>query len=356
MKQIDPIKQNYKLSQRFYSFSLANYPETKPYNKFLRIFFALLLSLCVLPFSGCTEHRDYGQYDSSTTQTSSQTPSDSNPETSDASDETISVDADGEVKLSEIPDYSGEPYIEVNDNEPTFTEQDKESSSFETYAPRDYEGRCGTAFALVSHDTMPTEERENISEVKPTGWQSVTYDIVEGGSLYNRCHLIGFQLTGENANWENLITGTRYLNTEGMLPFENQIDDYIDKTHNHVLYRVTPIYKEDELLARGVQMEALSIEDEGAGISFNVYCYNVQPGIEIDYQTGNNWESNTTSTNTDTATQTETTYILNTNSKRFHHPSCSSVESMSSHNRKDFKGSRETLISQGYQPCGQCNP
>ena len=141
-----------------------------------------------------------------------------------------------------------------------------------------------------------------------------------------------------------------------MLPFENQIDDYIDETDNHVLYRVTPIYKEDELLARGVQMEALSIEDEGAGISFNVYCYNVQPGIEIDYQTGNNWESNTTSTNTDTATQTETTYILNTNSKRFHHPSCSSVESMSSHNRKGFKGSRETLISEGYQPCGQCNP
>ena len=141
-----------------------------------------------------------------------------------------------------------------------------------------------------------------------------------------------------------------------MLPFENQIDDYIDETDNHVLYRVTPIYKEDELLARGVQMGALSIEDEGAGISFNVYCYNVQPGIEIDYQTGNNWESNTTSTNTDTAAQTETTYILNTNSKRFHYPSCSSVESMSSHNRKDFKGSRETLISKGYQPCGQCNP
>ena len=211
---------------------------------------------------------------------------------------------------------------------------------------------------------MPTEDRENISEVKPTGWQSSQYDFVEGENLYNRCHLIGFQLTGENANWENLITGTRYLNTEGMLPFEDEIDDYIDETNNHVLYRVTPLFNEDELVSRGVHMEAYSVEDNGSEVSFNIYCYNVQPGVEIDYQTGNNWEneasnpsnSMSTANGKNNTSSEQVSYILNTNSKRFHYPDCSSVDSMAQRNKEEFFGIRDELIVQGYEPCSRCNP
>ena len=190
------------------------------------------------------------------------------------------------VPLEQIPAYSGQAYVAVNGNQPFFVESDYTTQSYETYAPLDGLGRCGPAEACIGQDLMPTESRGNISSVKPTGWQSVKYDFVDGKSLYNRCHLIGYQLTAENANKQNLITGTRYLNVTGMLPFENMVADYIHETGNHVLYRVTPMFDGTELVARGVLMEAWSVEDNGEGICFNVYCYNVQPGVVIDYATG----------------------------------------------------------------------
>ncbi len=190
------------------------------------------------------------------------------------------------ISMESIPAYSGEPYVAVEDNQPGFAQEDLTETAFETYAELDALGRCGTAYANVCPELMPTEERGSIGQVKPSGWQTAKYDCVDGKYLYNRCHLIGYQLTGENANEENLITGTRYLNVDGMLPFENMVADYVTETGNHVLYRVTPVFEGTELVARGVQMEALSVEDNGAGISFNVFCYNVQPGVEIDYATG----------------------------------------------------------------------
>ena len=191
--------------------------------------------------------------------------------------------------LADIPAYDGQPYVLIADGVPSFKEEELTADSYEYYSELDSLGRCGPAEASVGRDLMPTEKRGSISEVKPSGWVQNQYDWVDGKSLYNRCHLIGFQLTGENANWGNLITGTRYLNVEGMLPFENMVADYVKETGNHVLYRVTPLFLQDELVARGVQLEARSVEDGGEGVEFNVYCYNVQPGVEIDYATGDNW-------------------------------------------------------------------
>ncbi len=187
--------------------------------------------------------------------------------------------------LKSIPEYKDDPYVIINDNIPDF-QNITETEGYEEYSELDSLGRCGVAFACVGEETMPTEDREAIGQVKPSGWQTVKYDNVDGKYLYNRCHLIGYQLTGENANKKNLITGTRYMNVEGMLPFENQVSDYIDETGNHVLYRVTPIFEGNNLVANGVQMEAKSVEDDGEGVCFNVYVYNVQPGIEIDYSDG----------------------------------------------------------------------
>ena len=194
--------------------------------------------------------------------------------------------------IGEIPEYSNKPYVIINDNNPNFKETDFKAKSFEKYSNLDSLNRCGTAYANISIDTMPTEERGKIGMIKPSGWHTVKYDIVEGKYLYNRCHLIGYQLTGENANEKNLITCTRYMNTVGMLEFENKVADYIKETNNHVLYRVTPIFEENNLLASGVQMEAQSVEDNGKGIKFNVYVYNVQEGITIDYKTGESKLSN----------------------------------------------------------------
>lgn len=188
--------------------------------------------------------------------------------------------------ISKIPSYSGEPYVIIDDNIPDFTEEDYIKDSFETYSELDSLGRCGVAFANISKELMPTEERGSIGMIKPSGWQTVKYDIVDGKYLYNRCHLIGYQLTGENANPKNLITCTRYMNTVGMLEFENKVATYIKETGNHVLYRVTPIFDSDNLLALGVEMEAYSVEDQGEGIKFHVFVYNVQNGIEINYQNG----------------------------------------------------------------------
>ena len=289
---------------------------------------------------------------------------------------------------ADVPAYSGEPYTAVNNNEPYFTSDNLTTEAFENYSELDALGRCGVAYANVCLDTMPTEKRGSISEVKPTGWHSVKYDNVDGKSLYNRCHLIGYQLTAENANQQNLITGTRYLNVDGMLPFENMVADYVKETDNHVLYRVTPIFTGDNLVADGVLMEGYSVEDEGDGICFCVYAYNVQPGITIDYATGDSWlssEKGNSDSSSDgnsavsqsaadksgtqqAAVQTEsvketsapvstgTEYILNTNTKKFHYPSCSSVKQMKASNKKKYTGSRDDLIAQGYDPCKKCNP
>lgn len=207
---------------------------------------------------------------------------------SQQADTYVSV-GDSGFDLSAVPEYSGEPYAVINDNVPYFTVDDLTTESFESYSELDDLGRCGVAYACIGQDIMPTEKRGDISSVKPTGWVQNKYDFVDGKSLYNRCHLIGFQLAGENANPKNLVTGTRYLNVTGMLPFENMVADYVKETDGHVLYRVTPIFEDEELVCRGVLMEAESVEDAGDSVEYNVYIYNVQPGVEIDYATGDNW-------------------------------------------------------------------
>lgn len=188
--------------------------------------------------------------------------------------------------IENIPEYTDKEYIIINNNEPYFTEEDYTLKSFEKYSDLDLLGRCGVAYAKVGIDTMPTTERGSIGMIKPTGWHTIKYDIVNGKYLYNRCHLIGYQLTGENDNEKNLITCTRQMNIGPMLEYENKVADYIKKTNNHVLYRVTPVFKDSNLLATGVEIEAYSVEDNGKGIKFNVFIYNVQEGIEIDYATG----------------------------------------------------------------------
>lgn len=269
------------------------------------------------------------------------------------------------INMGEIPEYSGEAYVTIENNIPNFTDSELKTESFETYSDLDSLGRCGIAYANIGQDLMPTEDRGSIGQVKPSGWHTVKYDCVDGKYLYNRCHLIGFQLTAENANTKNLITGTRYLNVEGMLPFENMVADYIKETGNHVLYRVTPIYEGDNLVVSGVQMEAKSVEDNGEGILFNVYCYNVQPGVTIDYATGESQLSNDSGSSagnteenieTENEQKTESSYVLNTNTKKFHSPSCSSLNQMNENNKEEFTGTRDELIQQGYESCKRCNP
>ena len=259
------------------------------------------------------------------------------------------------ITIESIPEYAGEPYIVLNNNEPDFDEEYFTTESFETYSDLDSLGRCGVAFANVGKDIMPTEERGSISQVKPTAWHSVKYDCVDGKHLYNRCHLIGFQLTGENANEKNLITGTRYLNVVGMLPFENMVADYVKETNNHVLYRVTPVFEGDNLLAKGVQIEAESVEDNGEDILFNVFCYNNQPGIVLDYKTGESKQA--TAEDDDFSVNDDTVkYILNTKSKKFHELDCSSVSTMKKDSKQEFVGTKKQLEAQGYTPCGICKP
>lgn len=277
-----------------------------------------------------------------------------------------------QLQSEDIPSYTGSPYTQINDNVPDFPLDDYTTEAFETYSDLDELGRCGVAYANVCQELMPTQKRGKIGQVKPSGWQTAKYDSVDGKYLYNRCHLIGYQLTGENANEKNLITGTRYLNVDGMLPFENMVADYVKETGNHVLYRVTPIFTGDNLVADGVQMEAESVEDNGDGILFNVFCYNVQPGIGIDYATGDNWEDDSIPQaeepdesqtqpaydEEETDTQSEsvgTTYIINTNTGKFHYPQCSSVGQMNDSNKEEYTGTRDDLIAQGYSPCKRCH-
>ena len=289
---------------------------------------------------------------------------------------------DAGLSLEEVPDFTGEPWVELENGQPDFSPEDRtDTAAFEQYSELDYLGRCGPAYANVCPETMPEEERGEIGQIKPSGWHLAKYDCVDGKYLYNRCHLIGYQLTGENANEKNLITGTRYLNVQGMLPFENQVADYVEETGNHVLYRVTPVFDGLDLVASGVEMEAWSVEDEGAGICFHVYVYNVQPGVVIDYATGESWaeeeppetsaESFPRPENTPaptgggspespapagSGTPSETHYVINVKSGRFHLPDCSGAASMSEKNREDFTGDRQELLDRGLVPCGQCKP
>ncbi len=290
--------------------------------------------------------------------------------------------------LNDVPAYSGALYTVINDNIPFFPKTPNATESFEHYAELDSLGRCGTACANVGQDLMPTEPRGEIGQVRPSGWHTVKYDGIDGNYLYNRCHLIAYQLAGENANERNLITGTRSFNAVGMLPFEEMVGDYVRETDHHVLYRVTPMFRGMNLVADGVLMEAWSVEDNGAGICFNVFVYNVQPGIVIDYATGDsyadtgvaladgssaNQSGDTASPDGDSADpvilpppadtptpepqeSSSADYILNTNTHKFHYPYCDSVQEMAERNKLPYSGTRDEVIAMGYVPCKRCNP
>ena len=314
-----------------------------------------------------------------------------NESNSNNSGEVTNLEETSDENLMLAENYAGEPYVVLNENNPDFTDDEKQNTTaFESYSELDELGRCQVAYANICEELMPTEERGEIGSIKPTGWHTVKYDALGSDLyLYNRCHLIGYQLAGENANEKNLITGTRYLNVVGMLPFENVVAEYVKETGNHVLYRVTPIFLEDNLLAEGVKMEAYSVEDDGSGICFNVFCYNVQPGIEINYSNGESVEIGTDYSNgvsNDIETDDENTesgasqiesdenetnisddeitssntekkeYVLNTKSMKFHDSSCSSVDDIKESNKAYFTGTREELIEEGYSPCKRCNP
>lgn len=266
------------------------------------------------------------------------------------------------VSLDAIPAYDGKAYVAVNNNEPFFTDSDMTTTAFENYSDLDSLGRCGVAYANICKDIMPTEERGKIGMIKPSGWHTVKYDVIKDRYLYNRCHLIGYQLAGENANPKNLITGTRYLNVEGMLPFENLVADYVNNTGNHVLYRVTPMFSGSNLVANGVLIEAKSVEDNGGGILFNVYCYNVQPGVEINYENGDSWLDGTTgsaSSGSDTSatensdadsSNSETMVHITATGKKYHRAGCRTLK------KSDTEVTLDEAKSMGLSPCGICNP
>lgn len=350
--------------------------------KIRQFFLPIILALCVtMSLNGCTPSNSASVSKGAGTTTESgqsaeaakedsaaETPASDEPEESAQTETPAASAPPASVSIDQIPAYSGSPYIAVNNNVPGFSDADLTTTPFENYSELDSLGRCQTAYADVCTDTMPTEPRGEIGSVKPSGWHTVKYDNVDGKYLYNRCHLIGYQLTGENANPKNLITGTRYLNIEGMLPFENMVADYVKETSNHVLYMVIPIFEGDNLVASGVEMEAESVEDKGEGVSFNVYCYNVQPGITIDYASGESAIAEESQADTSDAAEadaesaaaaadtSENTYILNTNTRKFHRTGCSSVNKMSEKNKQTYTGSRDELIAEGYSPCKICNP
>ncbi len=321
------------------------------------------------------------------------------------SDATGSGDArSAQATIADIPAYTGALCIDINHGEPGFTAQDEARGTFMQFSDLDFEGRCGTAFARIGPDTISNEKRGDISQVHPSGWVQRKYSFVDDGMLYNRSHLIAHQLCGENANEKNLITGTRTFNAVGMLYYEELVGDYVRNTGNHVLYRVTPLFAANDLVARGVQMEAKSLEDNGEAVQFNVFVYNVEPGVAIDYVTGESWESSETPQVTSKGSATITTaaaaradkaaagsangskadggsssgsgaasgngsnsssnqgtseqqdYILNVKNKKFHKPDCSAASDISSANKQDFTGTRDQLIAKGYSPCGICKP
>lgn len=342
-----------------YNYVMIYFDNNKEEFKIMSTKFFMLLLTAVLSLSSCS-YSDTPQWDNPTvtTQAAAQT----------ATPVSVPTEVPSYVlSLDDIPVYSGTAYIVLNNNLPSFTTSEMTTEPFEKYSELDALGRCGVTYANICNEIMPTEERGKIGMIKPSGWHTIRYDFIDGKYLYNRCHLIAYQLAGENDNEKNLITGTRYMNVEGMLPFENKTADYVKSTGNHVLYRVTPIYKGNNLVADGVQMEAKSVEDSGAGLQFNVFCYNAQPGVVIDYTTGDSYSEDsltaqTTPTQQSTATlsavqaSTGTTYILNTNTKKFHYPSCSSVSNMKDKNKHKFTGSRDEVLNQGYVPCKRCCP
>lgn len=277
--------------------------------------------------------------------------------------ETLPDPLAGGLTLADIPPYSGSPVVEMNGNHPFFEKNEWTVTSFQHYFDLDELGRVTLAYASIGPDMLPEEKRGDISSVKPTGFINHPYPFLDQEYVYNRCHLIAHMLCGQNANPKNLMTGTRYMNVSGMLPYENMVQDYIEETGNHVMYRVTPMFEGDDLVARGVLMEALSIEDQGEGINFCVFAYNVQPGIAIDYATGENWADGSSATGGVTGdnpagnqTSSAQKYILNTSSKKFHRSDCAGAKRISKKNRKKVTDTRENLIAQGYVPCSQCNP
>lgn len=341
--------------------------------KMVKILPLFLVLLIAIPLTACGESTATGP--GSVAESGKQDPESQAQEKSVEGDQESEIEASqkeeqrSEVGVSQeeeqgsetgvdIPPYAGEACVVLQDNIPFFTREDFPDQSFAYYSELDELGRCGPAWANIGQDLMPTEERGSIGQVRPTGWHTVKYpDLIDGNYLYNRCHLIGYQLAGENANEKNLITGTRYLNTEGMISFENRIADYVRETGNHVLYRVTPVFEEDDLLAQGVILEGWSVEDEGEGVCFNVFAYNVQPGIVIDYTDGSSYAEDHTEAFglSDLAPQGKE-YVLNTNTKKFHDPDCSSVEDMAEKNKQPYTGNREDVITMGYEPCKRCNP
>ena len=332
--------------------------------------------MACISFTGCdflgSEEKDQAT-SSQQSKDSAQSESDKSDSDQSESDQSDSQESDSnqmadghEIILENIPDWNGEPSIEINDGEPAFTDSESDTikdQNQDDLSSLDDLGRCGNVTACVSEDTMPEGSRGSIGMIKPAGWHLVKYDFIDGKYLYNRCHLIGWQLTGEGAEERNLITGTRYLNVEGMLPYENQVADYVRDTGSTVAYRVEPVYSGDDLLARGVHIEAKSIEDNGSDLSINVYCYNVQPNIDIDYETGDSQldkEAATTESGEDSSAgsgdASESTYILNTNTKRYHLEGCRSLSQMKNKNKRTFHGSKKKLKEMGYAPCGNCNP
>ena len=333
-----------------------------------------VLLMLVFNFSGCKPVQVYEQVSAAKIEEVQEETKKSEPEEKEL------------FTLAMVPECSGNAYVDINDDVPFFSEDELTEEIFQEYWPLDELGRCTGAFACIGPGSLPTGARESAGMIEPTGWQSVKYESIDGGYLYNRCHLIGYQLTGQSVNERNLITGTRYMNMEGMLPFENSVQMYVEGTGNHVLYRVRPYYNGDDLLAAGVLMEAKSIEDPL--VQFCAFCYNVQPGIEIDYATGfskanettdseevlaivsdpetGDSESVTRSAEDETITDEdeeedseeseEITYVMNTNTKKFHKPYCSSVKDIKDKNKRETTMSREEIISQGYTPCKRCNP
>jgi len=417
---------------------------------------ALLLSACTQSTGNSALDSAPG-YSSGTYGAKSQEESVTEESVPDSRQSAILSTSENTFSIADIEPYAGQPYTIINDNIPYFSDEDLTTQSFESYSELDSLGRCDTAYASIGLDLMPTDKRSEIGHIKPSGWHTVKYnDYIDGNYLYNRCHLIGYQLSGENANEKNLITGTHYLNVQGMLPFENMVADYVRETENHVLYRVTPVFEGDNLVASGVLMEAESVEDNGDGILYCVYVYNVQPNIIIDYATGESSlnpnlqaegpipepvpepnvqptpeltpepnvqpapeptpapnvqptpeptpaptvqptpeptpepnvqpapeptpaptvqptpeptpaptvqptpEPTPEPTEEPSVSQDEipqgTTYILNTNTKKFHYPSCSSVNQMADKNKREYTGNRDDVISMGYVPCKKCNP
>lgn len=325
----------------------------------------LLCIAVITSFTSCgsgTEYEGVTQADSivelSTESTSAYVTEEETSTTEETTGATTTKKAESTGK---IPEYSGKAFVALNGNKPVFSKSELSEKGYEKYSSLDSLGRCGVVIASLGKDTMPKkdEERGSISHVKPSGWVQATYEHISGKYLYNRCHLIGWQLSAENDNKRNLITGTKYFNINGMLPFENMVADYIRETNNHVAYRVTPVYDGKGLVAKGVQIEAKSVEDNGDGICFNVFCYNVQPGVKINYKTGESTlEGGKKPANITTKKAEENsatgTYVLNINSKKIHYPDCRYVKSMKDENKQSFKGNIKTLYDKGYTTCGNC--